>query len=250
LDATTIAILFIILSALVAVVLRKVKKDKCLKDFRDDIVTLELLNGQQYRGEMKMKSSGLQFNYPELIEGEYNLKFLSFLLYKNEFPDIQAVVRYHRDLTEAGRELRKKDFQRTFQPSRWRRIRRSILNFLKIIKDAVIEIINMMTSHLSKTTPVGAAMSSNDSQVNKMKNEVYGLVETSYEPLLEDYIGERVILELKRGNDWVKYNGVLKDYTAEFIELIDVDYAPEEKGKIDADLIVLRKYGVVRNLSE
>ena len=249
-DAATITILFIILSALVAVVLRKIKKDKCLKDFRDDIVTLELLNGQQYRGEMKMKSSGLQFNYPELIEGEYNLKFLSFLLYKNEFPDIQAVVRYHRDLTEAGRELRKKDFQRTFQPSRWRRIRRSILNFLKIIKDAVIEIINMMTSHLSKTTPVGAAISSNDSQVNKMKNEVYGLVETSYEPLLEEYIGERVILELKRGNDWVKYNGVLKDYTAEFIELIDVDYAPEEKGKIDADLIVLRKYGIVRNLSE
>jgi len=250
LDAATITIIFIILSALVAVVLRKIKKDKCLKDFRDDIVTLELLNGQQYRGEMKMKSSGLQFNYPELIEGEYNLKFLSFLLYKNEFPDIQAVVRYHRDLTEAGKELRKKDFQRTFQPSRWRRIRRSILNFLKIIKDAVIEIINMMTSHLSKTTPVGAAISSNDSQVNKMKNEVYGLVETSYEPLLEEYIGERVILELKRGNDWVKYNGVLKDYTAEFIELIDVDYAPEEKGKIDADLIVLRKYGIVRNLSE
>jgi hypothetical protein len=199
---------------------------------------------------MKIKSSGLQFNYPELIEGEYNLKFLSFLLYKNEYPDIQAVVRYHRDLTEAGKKLRKEDFKRTFQPSRWRKIRRSILNFLKIIKDAVIEIINMMTSHLSKTTPVGAAISSNDSQVNKMKNEVYGLVETSYEPLLEEYIGERVILELKRGNDWVKYNGVLKDYTAEFIELIDVDYAPEEKGKIDADLIVLRKYGIVRNLSE
>lgn len=249
-DATTIAILFIILSALVAVVLRKVKKDKCLKDFRDDIVTLELLNGQQYRGKLKMKSSGLQFKYPETIEGEYNLKFLSFLLYKNEFPDIQAVVRYHKDLTAEAKKLRKEDFKRTFQPSRWRKARRSSLNFLKIIKDAVIEIINMMTSHLSKTTPVGAAISSNDSQVNKMKNEVYGLVETSYEPLLEDYIGERVILELKRGNDWVKYNGVLKDYTAEFIELIDVDYAPEEKGKIDADLIVLRKYGIVRNLSQ
>ncbi|MFW5873730.1 MAG: hypothetical protein ACOCVD_03535 [Bacillota bacterium] len=35
-----------------------------------------------------------------------------------------------------------------------------------------------------------------------MKNEVYGLVETTYEPLLEDYIGERVILELKRGDGW------------------------------------------------
>jgi small nuclear ribonucleoprotein (snRNP)-like protein len=250
LDATTITIIFIVLSALLAVVLRKIKKDKCLKDFRDDTVTLELLNGQQYKGELKIKSSGLKFDYPELIKDQQNLEFLSFLLYKNEYPDIQAVVRYHKDLTEEGKKLREEDFSKTFHPSRWRKLKRAILNFLKIIKDAVIEIFNMITSHLSKTTPVGAAISSNDSQVNKMKNEVYGLVETSYEPLLEDYIGERVILELKRGSEWLKYNGVLKDYTAEFIELIDVDYAPETSGRIDADLIVLRKYGIVRNLSK
>lgn len=249
-SATTITILFIVVSAFLAVILGKIKKDKCLKDFRNDIVTLELLNGDQYRGKFKLKSSGMKFNYPEIIKDEHNLKSLSFLIYKNEYPDIQAIVRYHRDLTEEGKKLRIEDFQRTFQPSRWRKIRRSIINFLKIIKDALLEIINMLTSHLSRTTPAGATFASNDIQVNKIKNEVYGLVESSYEPLLEEYIGERVILELKRGDDWLKYNGVLKEYTANFIELIDVDYAPEEKGKINADLIVLRKYGIVRNLSE
>ncbi len=248
-DAATITILFIVLSALLAVVLKKIKKDKCLKDFIDDIITVELLNGQQYKGKLDLKSSGLQFKYPKLINGENNMKFLSFLVYENEYPDIQVLVRYHKDLTEEGKKLRKEDFQRTFQPSRWSKFKRSIINFLKIIKDAVIEIINMLTNHISRTTPVGAAISSNNVQVNKMKNDVYGLVESSYEPLLEDYIGERVILELKRGDEWVKYNGVLKDYTADFIELIDVDYAPEKKGHIDADLIVLRKYGIVRNLS-
>jgi len=45
LDAAAITIIFIVLSVLVAVVLRKIKKDKCLKDFRDDTVCLELLNG-------------------------------------------------------------------------------------------------------------------------------------------------------------------------------------------------------------
>jgi len=149
------------------------------------------------------------------------------LIYKNEYLDIQAIVRYHRDLTEEGKELRIEDFQRAFQPSSWRKIRRSIINFLKIIKEALLEIINMLTSHLSRTTPAGATFASNDIQVNKIKNEVYGLVECSYEPLLEEYIGERVILELKRGDDWLKYNGVLKEYTASFIELIDVDYALE-----------------------
>ncbi|MGM0437667.1 MAG: hypothetical protein ACQEQD_05315 [Bacillota bacterium] len=249
-NITSITILFIILSSLLAVILRKIKKDKCLKDFKDDIVTIELLNGQVYKGNLKIKSSGLKFNYPELIKDKDNFKLLSFLLYKNEYPDIQALVRYHKNLTDEDKKLREKDFQKTFQPSRWRKYKRSILNFLKIIKDAIVEIINMMTTHISKTTPVGAAISSNDKQVTKMKTEVYDLIETSYEPLLEDYIGERVILELKKSNEWVKYKGVLKDYTAEFIELIDVDYGPEESGKIDADLIVLRKYGIVRNLSE
>jgi len=249
-SATTITVLFIVVSAFLAVILGKIKKDKCLKDFRDDIVTLELLNGDQYRGEFKLKSSGMKFNYPELIKDEHKLNYLSFLIYKNEYPDIQAVVRYHRDLTEKGKKLRAEDFQKTFQPSSWRKIRRSIINFLKIIKDALLEIVNMLTSHLSRTTPAGAAFASNNNQVNKMKNEVYGLVETTYEPLLEEYIGERVILELKRGDEWVKYNGVLKEYTGDFIELIDVDYAPEEKGRINADLIVLRKYGIVRNLSQ
>ncbi|MDZ7673066.1 MAG: hypothetical protein U5K53_09605 [Halanaerobiales bacterium] len=249
-DAATITIIFIVLSALIAVVLKKIKKDKCLKDFIDDMITVELLNGQQYKGKLDLKSSGLQFVYPELIKNENNMKFLSFLIYENEYPDIQALVRYHKDLTEEGKKLREEDFQRTFQPSRWAKLKRSILNFLKIIKDAIIEIINMLTNHISRTTPVGAAISSNNVQVNKMKNDVYGLVESSYEPLLEDYIGERVILELKRDSEWVKYNGVLKDYTADFVELIDVDYAPEKKGYIDADLIVLRKYGIVRNLSE
>ena len=249
-DAATITIIFIVLSALLAIILKKLKKDKCLKDFIDDMITIELLSGKKYKGVLILKSSGIQFNYPELIKDENNLKYLSFLIYENEYPDIQALVRYHKDLTEEGKKLRKEDFQRTFQPSYWSKLKRSILNFLKIIKDAIIEIINMMSNHISRTTPVGAAISSNNVQVNKMKNDVYGLVESSYEPLLEDYIGERVILELKRDNEWVEYNGVLKDYTADFIELIDVDYAPEEKGKIDADLIVLRKYGIVRNLSE
>lgn len=113
-DATTITIIFIVLSALVAVVLRKIKKDKCLKDFRDDMVTLELLNGQQYKGELKLKSSGLKFDYPELIKDEQSLKFLSFLLYKNEYPDIQAVVRYHHDLTAEGKKLRQEDFEKNF----------------------------------------------------------------------------------------------------------------------------------------
>ncbi len=247
LDAISITIIFIILSALVAVIVRKTKKDKCLKSFRDNIVTLELINGQTAKGELKVKSSGIKIDYSKKISDQSGLTFLSYLLYKSEYPDILAIVRYYKDLRENAKKEREKDFKKTFNPSRWRRVLRTIINFLKIIKDSIIEILNLLTNHLSKTTPVGMTMGKQENHITRMKNEVYGVIETSYEPLLEEYIGHRVILELKKGNEWVKYKGVLKEYTAEFIEIIDVEYGEK---KYQADLIVLRKYGIVRNLSE
>ena len=47
------------------------------------------------------------------------------------------------------------------------------------------------------------------------------------------------------------FSGILKDYTSEFIELIDVDYkidndSPSRK----ADIVVSRKCGFVRHLGE
>ncbi len=74
---------------------------------------------------------------------------------------------------------------------------------------------------------------------------------TSFEPLLERYIGHRVILELIKGDKLLKYSGVLKDYTSEFIEIMDVDYKPgENQSAQEVDLVVLRKYGTIRHLGE
>ncbi len=78
-----------------------------------------------------------------------------------------------------------------------------------------------------------------------------GSIGTSFEPLLERYIGHRVILELIKGDKLLKYSGVLKDYTSEFIEIMDVDYKPDENQSAqEADLVVLRKYGTIRHLGE
>ena len=74
---------------------------------------------------------------------------------------------------------------------------------------------------------------------------------TSYEPLLERYIGHRVILEVLKGDAVIKYAGVLKDYTAEFIEVMDVNYGIGAKpGMKKADLVVSRKHGIIRHLAE
>ena len=115
----------------------------------------------------------------------------------------------------------------------------------------MIEVVNMLISRAKKATPAGALLNSEQKHVTAMKQELVSAVGTSFEPLLEKYIGRKVVLELIRGDKIIEYCGVLKDYTADFIEIMDVDFiAKENQSPRKADLVVPRKCGVVRHLSE
>jgi len=115
----------------------------------------------------------------------------------------------------------------------------------------VMEVVNMLISCAKRGTGAGAVLSSQDKYVTQMKQELMGTVGTSFEPLLEKYIGHKVVLELLKGDKIFEYCGVLKEYTADFIEIMDVDYkAKEDSNPRTADLIVLRKYGIIRHLGE
>ncbi len=96
--------------------------------------------------------------------------------------------------------------------------------WLHEVRDSVIEVVKVLISQAKRTTSG---------------------------PLLERYIGHGVILELIKGNNLLRYSGVLKDYTSGFIEIMDVDYNPGEDQPLQrADLVVPRKYGSVRYLGE
>jgi hypothetical protein len=114
-----------------------------------------------------------------------------------------------------------------------------------------VEIINLLISQAKKATPAGKVLSTQDKYVNQMKQELVGSVGTSFEPLLERYIGHKVVLEMIKGDKVLEYCGVLKDYTAEFIEIMDVNYAIKQGDSARrADLVVPRKLGLIRHLGE
>lgn len=132
-----------------------------------------------------------------------------------------------------------------------RKLKRKILNVFKTVRDSVVEVVNMVISHAKKATPAGGVLTSQDKYVTQMKKDLMGSVGTSYEPLLEKYIGHKVVLELIRGDKIFEYCGVLKEYTADFLEVMDIDYKPQETDPPrKADLIVPRKYALVRHLGE
>ena len=248
---TAITIIFIVLATVVAAFIRRRSRDKCLKDYSRNMVTMEETSGKTIWGKLRVENTGLEFVYPTRHEDKEGHNEMSYILYKHEYPNIAALVRYHDQLSERNKKEREKELKRTYHPTVLRRLKRKIGNVFKTVRDSVMEVVNLLISQAKKATPAGAVLSSQDKYVSQMKQELMSSVGTSYEPLLERYIGNRVVLELIKGDKIFEYCGVLKEYTAEFIEVMDVNYkVKEDQPARKADLVVLRKYGVIRHLGE
>jgi hypothetical protein len=109
----------------------------------------------------------------------------------------------------------------------------------------------LLISQAKKATPAGKVLTSQDKYVSQMKQELVEATGTSFEPLLERYIGNKVVLEMIKAEKILEYCGVLKEYTADFVEIMDVDYAVKEDQQTrKADLVVPRKHGLIRHLAE
>ena len=250
-DTFAITIIFIVLATIVAAFIRRRSRDKCLKDFLHDLITLEEITGKIIRGKLRVENTGLEFIYPTNLKDENGHDETSFILYKYEYSNIQALIRYHDELNKGAKKEREKELKRTYHPGALRKLKRKTQNVFKTVKDSVMEVMNLLISQAKKTTPAGAVLTSQDKHVSQIQKELMGSVGTSFEPLLERYIGHRVLLELIKGEKIFKYSGVLKDYTAEFIEIMDIDYTITKDQPVrKADLVVPRKYGVVRHLGE
>jgi hypothetical protein len=249
--ATAITIVFIILAAGLGAFIRKRSRDKCLRDFEQNMVTLEDTAGKTIWGKLRVENTGLEFVYPQKQKDDDGHEEASYILYKYEYPRIGAVIRFHDELSEPNKKAREKELKRTYHPGMWRVEKRKILNVFRTVRDSIVEIVNLLISQAKKATPAGKVLTSQDKYVSQMKQELMGSVGTSFEPLLERYIGHKVVLEMIKGDKILEYCGVLKEYTAEFIEIMNVNYkVTEEKPARTADLVVPRKHGLIRHLGE
>jgi hypothetical protein len=250
-SATAITILFIILVAIIGAFIRKRSRDKCLRDFEKNMVTLEEKSGKTVWGRLRVENTGLEFLYLQKHQDPDGHVEASYILYKYEYPNIQAVIRFHDDLSDEHKLEREKELKRTYHPGLWRRLKRKTLNFFRTVRDSIAEIINLVISQAKKTTPTGRVLGTQDKYVTQMKQELMDSVGTSFEPLLERYIGDKVVLEFIKNEKIHEYCGVLKEYTADFIEVMDINYAiTEDQPTRKADLIVARKDGQIRHLAE
>lgn len=246
-----ITIITIAIVTILSAFIRRRMRDKCLMDFSDDIVIIEETSGKTTSGQLNVENTGLELIYPIKQKDENGYDKTSCILYKNEYPNIQAIIRYYDELSEDRKKEREKELGRTHSPTALRRFKRRVFSFFKMVRDSLIEVVNLLIGQVQKTSGAGAILTSQDQYATKVKQELMSSMGTSFDPLLEKHIGKKVILMLNKGDKTLEYSGVLKDYTAEFIEIMSVDYSPgEEQKPRKADLVIPRKYGIVRHLGE
>lgn len=251
-DSLTITIIFIILSTLIGAFVKGRMRDKCLLNFEGDPVNIEFKDGKIAWGVLRLEATGLELKYkkPYLDKNDNQIE-TSFLLYKSEYPNIRCIARFIDDLDDKAKKKRERFLKSVYNQGGLRRIIRKIRNFFATIRDSVMEVVNLLIGRAKQATPMRGVISSQDKYVSQMQTGVLSSLNTSFEPLLEKHIGRKVILQHSGGEKIVEYSGILRGYTAEFLELIDLAYrrgGKEEPRK--ADIIVPRSLGLIRHLGE
>lgn len=249
LNSFTITIILIISAVVVGVIARRRSKDRCLNMFDKSPVTIEKINGQVItKGVLKVKTTGLEIKYPEPIHTSKGFLISSYLIYKYEFPQLQAIVRPHNELSSKGQQKRRRKLKITNRPSILRKLIRKIRNLFNSLKDSFIEVMNISISYL--TTRKASPLLAHDKYVRSINSDLLESVGLSHEPLLEPYIGHVVVFELIKAEEKIKLSGILSDYTKDFIAFMDVTYKMKiDEEPVKVDMIVPQKIAIIRHLS-
>jgi len=251
LNAFAITIILIVVVTVVAAFVRGRSKDRCLKDFSGSLVTLQDTTGKLIWGKLRVESTGLELVYSSPYKDSQGHDETSYIIYKQEYATIKTLIRYHDKLDNEAREKRKRELERTYHPSASRRVKRKFRNFLNTFRNSVIEVVNLFVGQVKKSGPGGRVLAGQDRHLSQLQQELTPAAGTAYEPLLERHIGKKVVLELIEDKKMIEYPCILKEYTAEFIEVMDIGYRTKESEPMrKADLVVPRKYGLIRHLGE
>ncbi|MDD4202875.1 MAG: hypothetical protein PHQ52_05355 [Candidatus Omnitrophica bacterium] len=247
-DTFFITILLIFIGTFVGTFLKSRSKDRCLKDFCCFPVTLVKKDGIKITGRLSLESSAMEIIFekkPLAIDGKYSV--INHLIYKREYSDIAYIIRFIDSLSEEQKKLRNVSLKRTIKPKLFSRIGRHTRNVFATIRDSVMEVVSLVMGRVKTMGAMGKVLSGQDKYVSQLQGEVAGAFGFAYEAILERYIGKEVVFFLQNDSKGPSYKGVLKEYTAEYLELLDVDHLKEEGENVKADIIVPRSLAVVRH---
>lgn len=229
-----LTIVVVLLVTLIGSYLRSSRKDRCLEDFEGYHVTVEKKNNRVVWGKMNLHATGFELIYEADVQDDDRHLETSYIIYKDEYGDLQAIYRYARELNEEQRARRALDLQRSFHPGAFRRICRSIRNFFSTATESLGEVVGLIVGRARK--PAANLISeTSETYLSSLGKDLIGHVGTGYDPLLEAYVGSLVVMEVVEAGEIHEHVGVLKEYSAEFLEVLDIYYPLPQRVQLKGD---------------
>ncbi len=232
-----LTLLFIFLTAIVTALATKWARDKCLKFLHGYHVTLERVRGQTTWGELKVFSSGIEVVYDHPYVDHRGRKKTSFMIYQQELEQqVLSVFRYHDELDDRGQRARRRQVRRTFNPGPVRRRWRGVRNVINTLRDAFNAAIGAAVGQYQRMNPASTVLGTQAGSVTAIGQTLLGRFANAYEPLLEQYIGRSVILDvadpINPNNVTVQYAGYLADYTQGYVAVFNVEHRTAEQVRL------------------
>jgi len=212
-----LSIILVFLTATVGTVARHRRKDRVLKDLENFHVTAKRHSKADVWGEVEVYSNGLEFSFSEPHRNRRGNLASSCLIYKGEYPEIVGLFRFHDELDDKNKNRRLQQVEAVINKHWHVVLARKISNFLNTFRDAINESMGMLLKHSNRTS---VSVGTGD-QLQQLSSTATGLLSEAYDPILEQHIGDRVILEQIIDKTKTEYTGVLSDYSDSWISLYD-----------------------------
>ena len=216
--ALTLALIFA--SALFSAFVKRRSRDRCLKVLHGNMVTAVLPDGKRVWGTMQVFPQGIELKYTNEHTDRDGHTETSSILFGDQLNKVTGFHRYHADLDEKKQKRRKKQIQKAWHPSLFKRFLPSVRNIANTFRDAFQQSFGMMLSQIQKS-PGGAALKGQDKQLKKIGEEALGAAGNAFEPILERHIGRRVVVEELIDEEWGELPGILTDYTRNWLLLLE-----------------------------
>ena len=217
-----VSIFVILVTSLVGFYVNSRVRDRCLRDFDGYAVTIEHDPGTVVWGRLRTYSAGLEVVYAAAHHDTQGHEENSYILYGSELNGLQAVYRFHDDQLPRNQRRRERDIRRTYKPSIYRRMRRALRNVFSTFRDAIVQTTNTLLGRRMQQIQQGAMTGQYQQLTTSGAQLLSGTLGNAYEPILERYIGQYVVLEITRGDTVEEEYGILKEYSAKYVELLNV----------------------------
>lgn len=251
-NALAVTVLVILVTSLIGFYVKMRGRDRCLRDLDGFQVTIETKDDHVAWGTLRTYATGVELLY---IGADPNAETLSrqaktegatpsnaslreegqgggrsadvytkhsYILYNTELARVECFYRFHDHQTDKCRRQREREIKRTYQPSLWRRFTRTMRNLLSTFKDAIVQTLNAVLGARAAATPQNVVLTRHKDLTTSGAQLVESAVGSAYEPILEHYIGQYVVLEMQSQGEVEEEHGILKEYSTLYIELLNV----------------------------